>query len=51
MSVPAGQWTVLADAEEADCRKRAVLRDGSLLIGAKSGMMLGRDVLQEDMAV
>ncbi len=51
VNVPEGQWTVLADGEEADCRKKAFLRDGNLPVEAKSGMMLGRKVLQEDIAV
>ncbi len=43
ITVPKGNWMVLADGIETDCRKRLTQNDGrSLTIPAGSGMMLGR---------
>jgi len=43
LSLPSGQWLVLADGMETDCKKEPVMTaDGKLFIKAKSGMLLGK---------
>lgn len=43
VALPAGEWTVLADKDAADCRKKPVLdADGKLIVEALSGVMLGQ---------
>lgn len=43
VELPEGEWTVLVDKNEADCRKAPVLTaDGKLIVAGSSGMMLGR---------
>lgn len=37
-----GFWEVLADGEEADCRRRAEITENSILVAAHSGMLLGK---------
>ena len=40
--LPQGRWTVLADAQQADCQKAVEAdREGQLYIPACSGMVLG----------
>lgn len=42
ITLPQGCWTVLADGQQADCRKEAETdREGRLCISAGSGMILG----------
>lgn len=37
-----GFWEVLADGDEADCRRRAEITENSILVAAHSGMLLGK---------
>lgn len=41
VKIPEGEWVVLADKNETDCRKKASLtKDGELIVDACCGMML-----------
>lgn len=43
ITLPQGEWEVLSDGQEADCRKPAVCgKDGQLVIGACTGVLFGR---------
>lgn len=43
ITLPAGEWTVLADKDSADCRKNiSVAEDGSFTVAPRCGMMLGK---------
>lgn len=44
LELPEGQWEVLADKSDADCRKRA---EGKIQAAAQSGLILGRAGRQE----
>lgn len=46
LSLPEGDWVILADAEEADCRKQVVLADAAgartFTVAKQSGIILGK---------
>ena len=45
VTLPSGNWTVLADKFSTDCHKDALFTsDGQLIVEARCGMMLGRKV-------
>ena len=45
VTLPSGNWTVLADKSCSDClRQASFTKDGQLIVEARCGMMLGRKV-------
>ena len=45
VTLPSGNWTVLADKSGTDCLKQpSFTKDGQLIVEARCGMMLGRKV-------
>lgn len=43
VTLPSGEWEILSDGQEADCKKPAVCgTDGQTVIGACSGVLFGR---------
>lgn len=41
--LPAGEWMILADGEETDCRKKVMMNEaGQVTVAGRSGLLLGR---------
>lgn len=39
---PEGEWVILADKAEANCRKMAKVSEGKIMVDAHGGLLLGR---------